>query len=654
MHPRKTYRNLGLLALLALFPAAAFAAPTVKHEAEDMVVTANRSEISREETTKSISVFGSEDRDEQQRYFLPELMDNEPGVFLRRNGGLGQWTNVSIRGAGGQHTQFQYNGMPLRDAADTQSTLQYFVEDMFSGSNLDRVEILKGTNSVLYGSQAMGGVINLIPQKWQSGLAASFRNEIGPDSTYIGNLRMAYGTERWYIDLNPLYVTTDGEDYGGKDSYEYENTGGTFAAGFRPTEDTALELNGLISDTDLTLGSSPSLDALGNIVKNQAQKDRHRESLIAQVGLNWTQRVSALWDYTLKGSYSETERHYFWSATPGDRSNYDGDTWYLEMQHNLHFTDWLTLNLGADYEDVTYEGREPADQYGGDFTPVNTKESWHSGDVFGQGQLAFLDRTLLFNLGTRLNSHEKFDEKAVWELSGAYLFKDVGTKLHAQLATGYRTPSLYEVYGGYVSMGQLITIGNKDLQPEESIGYEIGLDQSLWDGKLQAGLAWFHTDFDDLITFDGFENRYVNAGEAKTEGVEASLKLQPWNWMRLGLAYTYASPKYKNNNREWTRSEYLSRNKLNATLTLYPLDKLTFSLGLRWQDNKIVPLYDPSYNQVRWEEDDVVIVNLAASYRPIDHVEIFARVENLFDKDYTEAAYCMPGMTAYGGVKLTY
>lgn len=619
-----------------------------------MVVTANRSETSRAETTKSVSVVGSEDRDEQQQTFLPALMDNEPGVFLRRSGGLGQWTTISIRGAGPQHTQVQYNGMPLRDASDTQSTLQYFIEDLYSHDNLDRVEILKGTNSVLYGSQAMGGVVNLIPQKWGMGLKAGLRNEIGPDATYIGNARLAYGADRWYVDFNPTYVTTDGEKYGGDEGYGYRNAGGALSAGFKPADDAALELNGLFGDVDLTLGSSPSLDALGNLVKNQAQKDNHRESQIAQVGLNWTQRVSPLWDYALKGAYSATERHYFWSATPGDQSNYDGNTWYLEMQHNLHLADWLTLNLGADYEDVTYEGREPADQYGGDFTPVNMEESWRSGDVFGQGQFAFLDRTLLFNLGARLNSHEQFDEKAVWELSGAYLFKEAGTKLRAQLATGYRTPSLYEVYGGYVSMGQLITVGNGDLQPEESIGYEIGVDQSLWDGKLQAGLAWFHTDFDDLITFDGFDNRYVNAGEAKTEGVEVSLKLQPWSWMRLGLAYTYASPKYKNNSREWTRSEYLSRNKLNATLTFYPLDKLTFSLGLRRQDNKIVPLYDANYNQVRWEEDDVLVVNLAASYRPVDHVEIFARVDNLFDEDYTESAYCMPGMTVYGGVKFTY
>lgn len=162
---------------------------------DEVVVTATRTETSLAETTKSISVIGSEDRDERQQYFLPKLMDSEPGVFLRQSGGLGQFSPISIRGAGTQHTQIQYNGMPLRDASDTQSTLQYFVEDLFSNDNLDRVEILKGTNSVLYGSQAMGGVINMIPQKWGIGLKASLRNEFGPNKTYIGNGRLAYGAE---------------------------------------------------------------------------------------------------------------------------------------------------------------------------------------------------------------------------------------------------------------------------------------------------------------------------------------------------------------------------------------------------------------------------------------------------------------------------
>jgi len=500
----------------------------------------------------------------------------------------------------------------------------------------------------------MGGVINVIPQRWQSGLKAEWRSEIGPNSTYIGNARLAYGTERYYIDINPTYLTTDGEKYGGAHGYSYDNRGGTFAAGFKPTEATALELNVLFSDSDLTLGETPSLDAAGKLIKNQASADKSRESQLSQIGLSWEHEVSSLWDYSLKGSRSDTQRHYFWTKTPGDQSDYDGNITYLEMQHNLHTTDWLTLNLGASYEDSNYDGREPRNKYAGDYTPVIFDESWHASDLFAQTQFVFLDRSLFVNLGGRFNNHEKFDDKTVWEASAAYLIKETGTKLHTQVATGYRTPGLYEIYGGYLANGQLVTIGNPELVPEESTSYEIGLEQSALDGKLQAGISYFYTSFDDMITFDGIDNRYINASEGKNSGIETFLRIQPLDELRLDLAYTYIDSEYKNDKDQWTRKEYLPRNKVNLTLTAYPLEKLSMALSLKWQDEKIVPLYDANFTAVRWQEKSITTVDLAATYKALNNLELFARIDNLFDKDYTESAYCMPGTTVYGGMKLHY
>ena len=647
---------LPVLAILLFFilPAAADEAEE-QPALEEIVVTATRTEVPLEGTTKSVDVVHAEDVEDLEEYYLPELIDNQPGVLMRRLGGLGQWSNISIRGAGAQHTQFQYNGMPLRDAADTQSTLQYFIEDMFSTTNLDRIEILKGTNSTLYGSQAMGGVINVIPKKWQKGLSAELRGEFGPNDTYIANGRLAYGKDNFYIDVNPLYLTTDGEKYGGEYGYYYENTGLTFGAGVKPTDSTALEFTALIYDTDLALSSvTPALDADGNLIKNQASKDKHRESLIYQLGMNFSHETSKYWDYTVKGSYGETERHYFWSAISGDQSNYDGKTMYMETQHNLHVTNWLTFNVGADYEKQIYDGREPRDTNVGDYTRVDFDEEWGSYDLFTQAQLSFLDKSLLFNLGGRYHNHEKFDDKGLWEVSGAYILKPTNTKFHAQVGTGYRTPSLYEIYGGYLYNGTLITIGNPDLMPEESIGCELGIDQSFLDGKVKVGATYFFTQFEDLIIYDGAANRYDNASKAEISGVEAYLTLRPWKMLRLDFAYTYADSKYKANKdaTEWTRKEYLPKSKLDFVATLYPTEKLTIACDVSWQDEKIVPLYDANYASVRWEEDAVTTVNMAVTYELLSFMKLFVRAENLLDEDYTESAYCMPGRTIYGGVKL--
>jgi vitamin B12 transporter len=628
--------------------------PTVN--LEPVVVTATRDETVLSQVTKSISVVTAEEMEEFQQQYLPELIDNTPGVFTRRQGGPGQWTSISIRGAGDQHVQYQYNGLPLRDAADTQSTMQYFIEDLYGGSNLSQVEILRGSNSVLYGSQAMGGVINIVPEKWGKGFGAELRNEVGAHNTFIENGRISYGGKSFFIDINPLYVHTDGEKNGGPYDYSYENRGFTGGAGVRFGEDMALEFSSLYSDSALALSRVfPSLDARGNLIKNIADNDNHRESLLSQYGTAFTHKVSSLWDYAIKGSYGETERHYFWSAVPENQSHYDGDTSDIEMQQNLHLSDWFKLTLGSDYEKAGYRGQEPLSPNAGNYMPVIFNHDWDVWDLFAQGQFAFWDDSLLFNIGGRHNHHEAFDSKSVGEFSAAYIIKPWKTKFHGHVGTGYRTPSLYEIYGGYLFGGNLITIGNPNLKPEESVSYDLGVEQRLMGDKLTLGLTWFRIDFEDLIIYDSTINLYKNATEAVTDGFETYLTLTPCKWFKFNTAYTYVDSEYRDNlTGNWLQREYLPQNKISASATFIPLERLNATLRLVWQDEKIVPLSDPNFLTVRWEEPSVVTVDASVSYRFTKHVEAWVRAENLLDKEYSEGGYAMPGTWVYTGVKLTF
>ncbi len=623
---------------------------------EPMVVTATRTETPQSQLTKSVSVITAKDRDVQQQYFLPELLDNAPGVYLRRLGGAGQWSNLTLRGAGSQHVQYQYNGFPLRDAADTQTTLQYFIQDLYTGSNLKQVEVLKGTQSTLYGSQAMGGVINIIPDKWKRGIGAEIRSEFGEYNTFLENGRFYVGREQFFLDFNPIYITTDGQKNGGEHGFYYDNFGFTAGAGYRLTPDITLEFSSLYSSTDLALTkTTPRLDTNGDVTPNLADPHRHREGLLAQYGLTMNHAVSSCWNYSLKGAYTETQRHYFWSPVDGNQSNYDGSTAYFETQHNIKITDWLGLLVGLDYEHSYYDGREPANPNRNDFSPVKFKENWFSWDVFSLAGFKLLDESLFINLGGRFNDHEKFDPKLVGEFSLAYLYKPSGTKIHGQIGTGYRTPGLYEIYGGYLWNGNLITIGNPDLEPEESVGYEFGVEQAILGEALKFGLTWFHTDFDNLIIYDGFANRYANASKAMAQGFETYLTAKPWPWLRFDAAYTYTDSEYINQNDDrWTRREYLPQNKVSGLLTLTLPHDVTASFRALWQDEKIVPLYDPAFRRVRWEEPSVVTFDAALSYTFLKKYQAYVRVENLLDEDYTEGAYIAPGRSVFGGIKLTF
>ncbi|MEE4354916.1 MAG: TonB-dependent receptor [Desulfococcaceae bacterium] len=660
------FRLKGGVSLLCflIFPMLSFAAEQelkteelVQMSLDDLmntvVVTASRAEIPLSRVSKSISVVSRKDMEDARQYFLPEMIDNVPGVYLKRNGGPGRISRINMRGAKYQYTQFQYNGIPLKDATDILNSFNSYVQDLYGGEDIERIEVLKGSNSTLYGSQAMGGVINIIPAKWNQELVLESRNEVGSNNTVFASARAAYGKENFYLDINPLYYDTDGESFSGSHDYYYEKKGLSAGAGYKFSEGMSLEFNSLYSDTEAPLHAQfPGLDAQQRLTGNRAAEDQHTENSLFLAGLTFTHQVNSVWDYSLKAAYSETRRHYFNSSVSADKSEYNGDTSYLEMQHNLRFTDWMNLTVGMDYEKSDYENREPLNAFQEIYDPRIFSYNWDYWDAFCMLRFSFLDDSLLLDAGGRYNDHEKFDSETVWEISAAYIFKDFGTKIHGHTGTGYRTPALYEVYGGYLFNGELIPTGNPDLEPEKSISYEIGVDQFLFDNSLNFGLTWFHIDFDDLVIYS---LRYENGSEGRSEGIETYVHYQPCPYVRFGLAYTYADPEYKDSTSgKWLREPSFPKNKFSFTTSLYPMEKLRIWFRVIWQDEKIVPLYDSAFNQTLWEEDSVTTVDAAVSYNISENFDVWLRAENLFDEDYSEGGYAMPGRWIFGGVKLMF
>ena len=635
---------------------------------EPVVVTATKTATPLSEVTKSVSVVTNKDMETQQQTSVTQAVDIAPGVMVQNQGGPGQYSTVNIRGASSQYVQFQYNGFPLRDASDTQTSFQYLEGDLFGQSGINRIEVLNGTNSVLYGSSAIGGVVNIIPQRWQDGFSAQLMSEAGSHNTFIENGGFAYGQKDYYINFNPMYITTDGISNGGPNSYWYNNLGFTGGAGIKFGNNMALEVCNITSSSDLALTSVfPSLTAQHQLVVNQASPTDHVEGLFDLTGATFTQQVSSIWDYSIKGAYGSTERKYFepqenFGATGS--SNFDGTTNYIEMQHNIHATDWLTLTGGFDYDGASYDNRVPTiKNYIWDGLYQTTNKDWFGYDLFGLAQMAFFDKSLFINGGLRFNDHEDFQSKVVEEVSAAYIFKKTGTKIHSAFGTGYRTPSLYEIYGGYVSpvTGQVVTVGNPKLIPEESTSYDAGVTQPFLNNKLNIGITWFHIDFDNQIIYDGFTNQYVNANIGKTSGIEAKVEAKPCKYLSLTAAYTNAYSQYQAvNSNEWTRLEYWPINTFSFIGTVYPIDRLSISFKVLWEGDRIVPLFDPSFNEIRWVEpsdtrlDIITTYKLLKNYEHIHDIDIFFKITNLLDTHYTESGYQAPGRWFWGGVKMVF
>jgi vitamin B12 transporter len=638
------------------------------YNVEPVVVTATRTAIPLSQATKDINVVTNKEMQTLQEVSIPEALNTVPGVQLLNEGGPGQYSTLNIRGAGSQYVQFQYSGFPLRDAIDTQTSFQYLENDLFGQSGINRIEVLNGTNSVLYGSSAIGGVVNIIPQRWQTGFSGGLMSEVSGHSTFVENGGVAYGQDNYYVNFNPTYITTEGLSNGGLNSYWYNNFAFNGSAGIKFGNNMSLEVCNLLSTSDMALTSiSPALNAHNQLITNQASATDHLESLFSLTGFTLRQQVSPVWDYSVKYAFGSSERRYFQpdynGGAPGSQ-NFDGNTNYLEMQHNVRVADWLTLTGGVDFDEASYGNRLPiVNHYVWDGSFETTNVDWFGCDLFGLAQTAFFDKSLLINAGLRFNDHQDFQSKVVEEASAAYIFKQTGTKIYTAFGTGYRTPGLYEIYGGYVNPynGQTVTIGNPNLVPEESTSYEAGITQPLFGNKMNLGFTWFHMDFDHIIVYDGFTNQYINGDVGQTSGVEAKIEAKPCKYFSLGASYTYAFAQYKpTTSSDWTRVNYWPMDTLALVGTVYPVDRLSVSLKVLWEGDRIIPLYNPSFNQVYWNEPSDVRVDLITTYKILKNnnclkdIDLFMKVTNLFDSNYTEAAYQMPGRWIWGGVKMTF
>ena len=641
---------------------------------QPVVVTGTKTAVPLSETTRDIHVVTNQQMQTLQQVSIPSAVSALPGVMVQNLGGPGQYTPINIRGAGSQYVQMQWDGFPLRDAADTQNAFQYLEGDMFGQCGINRIEVLNGTNSVLDGTQAMGGVVNIIPDKWGSGFTGELMSEAASDGTFVENGGISYGNDKYYFNLNPTYITTNGISNGGPDSYYYNAFNFNGSAGIKLGDNMSLQLFNIDSTSNMAL-TVPSfgyyqLNAQNQLIPNLASPSDHEEALFDMTGVNFNQVVSRNWNYSIKYAYSSTGRDYYepqgnFGDTTGE--DFTGSNNWLEMLHNVRAADWLTLTGGFDFDQESYQTVQPVIGYAPiTFEPswtgqnVTSGKSWYGYDLFGMAQTAFFDKSLLLNAGLRFNDHQDFPSKMVEEVSGAYIFKKTGTKIHSSVGTGYMTPSLYEIFGGYVGpSGQTVTVGNPDLRPETDTSYDAGITQPLFNNRLNCDVTWFYMDFSNIIYYNGFTNLYENGAAGKTSGIEASIQAKPSKYLNLAISYTYAYGQIRNvGSTVWQRNQYWPTQTLSFVGTVYPTERFSITMQTLFAGNRIVPLYNVYGEPVNYNEPADVTCNLIADYTILKNyedfrrVDVFMKITNLFNADYTVDAYQMPGRWFWGGVRM--
>ncbi|MCP4114426.1 MAG: TonB-dependent receptor [Desulfobacteraceae bacterium] len=648
---KKTF--IGLTGLLLMVAGQAWAAGEPSTIMDEMVVSATSTETTLDKIGgSSVTVITAQDIEAKNLNSVEEAIKGVPGIDIVANGGPGTKTSVFTRGADSKDTLVLIDGIMVNDPSSAGRSCDLGSINL---DNVERIEVVRGAMSVMYGSNATAGVINIITKKGAKKPAVTFKAEAGSYGTWktLGSLSgrtgdLNYSLSASHTEIDGFSIANDDNDKiaheGNTDEDDgYENSSFSGNLGYDVTDDFSISAVTRYVDTttdidefgpyhigdNFTPGATWSDPATPN-PEGPTQKKIEKEQALAKV--------------TLKNSFSEK---FFISTFSYQLSNinrkaynndgtldyrYNGDSKELAWQGDLNF-DSNTLSFGTSLFEEKMENKAA---YGGiEEKKAETKSCWLQ-DQF------FLGESLVVVGGVRLDDHENFGSKATWRVAPSYTIRATNTVLKASYGTGFRAPSLYELYSDY---------GNQNLDAEESKGWDVGFEQSLMDNAVRFGVTYFAMDYDNRIGFDMTTWKYSQLdGKTETSGVEAFAGWSPLANLDFMLNYTYTETNDPDDKR-LLRRPY---NKVSLNTRYSFLDKGTVNLDIHWVDDRKDNGTDKNGNAVT-DLAAYTLVNLAASYELTKNVELYGRIDNLFDEFYEEAfSYATPGLSGYLGLKLTF
>lgn len=585
---------------------------------EAITVTANRTPTEKSKTGSKVEQVTQKEIETKSLVSVSDYLTRLPGISVTSSGGIGTQTGISVRGLGGAYVKTLYNGIDVSDTTGTQVLTQY--QYLLSGG-VTGMEILKGSQSTLYGSNAIAGVVDITTLgEVEDGISHTVHVEGGSFGTVRGRYGLAGAQGGSRIAANVTGFRNDGisAKAGGTERDGYENVTFDLAAEHR------------INEAFSVFGSLLYIDAKTEFDGGSAD-DADSYELATMMGGRVGFNLDLL-DGRLKNTFSvqgfKSDRESIWAGSP---ASFIGTRHKFDYQGSFEATDRVLLQYGVDHE------RQEAEDGGGG-TPLGKIDLT---GVWVQAVVEPVDN-LVLTAGVRHDDHSMFGGHTTWRATASYLFDQTGTRLHSSFGTGFRAPSLYELY----SDG-----GDPTLRPETSRSFDVGVEQRFLDGRLVADLTYFHLEIDNRIfwvdDFGGPPWGYYDqvAGGTTSDGVEASFSYAATDWLDLGGSYTYTNSR----NSDGTRSWRVPRHAVTLAATARPAEKWTVSADLKYAADTID--FDwTAYADVKL--DDYVLLNAKVAYQVNESTEVYLRGENLLDQDYQVVrGYNTPGIAAYAGFK---
>lgn len=669
---------------------------------ETVVVVAAGTPQRVDEVSKAVTLVDEQQLEDRREVTLPEALRGTPGLRVQQQGSYGALTSLRLRGQRNFDTALLLDGLRVRDASDINGSALPFITDLLP-ANLDRVEILRGSGSSIYGTNAIGGVINLVPKTGTGGSHFEAGVEGGSLALVREHLQGSGGVGQragYSFGVTRLDVRR-GVD--GNDEYGDTAGGGRFHFNATPSITIAANFYGTISNARVndnpfalpgafaTAEQYPHAVAGTTFQPDFNNPDEGRRNRLLVGSVRFTQRASESFSYSVAYQRVSTRRRNYNGPQIDPRfaafypfgdfefnSLNNGSTDTLDGRANLRLGRSELLTAGFEFErESLFQNFISAFSSG-----AGTTDRQRTFAVFGQDQIFLLDERLQISVGVRgqsyrisaasrpgfLNSIDP-QTSVTGDGSIAYFIRSTGTKLRAHVGNGFRAPSLFERFGeGSFSGLGFVRFGDPTLRAEQSISADGGFDQRLSGDRLRFGATYFYTRLQRTVTFTGFASDplgvgrfsgYVNNPGGLSRGVESYAEAAPFRRTEVRASYTYTNSDHFVSGLG-LQPEYVIPHHLFGLNINQRYRAFVFNFDLNHTGAYLAPVFEndfpfrTSVQRFKGYTKADIFVSYERALTERLRLILFGGAENIFDQEYFENGFRAPGALSRGGASFRF
>jgi len=634
--------------LFVMHSVSAEAAPQ-----DNIIVSAYRTPALQLEVGSAVSTIDRQVIEDRQAIFATDLLQDLPGLAVSRSGNFGSQTAIRIRGAEANHVLVRIDGIEVNDPAADDS----FSFAHLTANDIEHIEVVRGPQSAVWGSDALAGVIDITTRRSTDRLSSDMFIEAGAFNTFNGGMHVGTRSANSGVDLTASYLDSDGSNISrtGAEDDGYKNLTANLRADINITPN--LRLDASLRHVDAT----KQFDAIDFSTGLPADADRESDTTQSTLGLGGKLALfEDFWVQSLRLTGMTSNNENFSDGTKDTKTAADKIGVYY--QNTLNFSAGPTeasaqqVTLALDFEQEDFEQRGTATLWG---DPNQDQDMRNTGFV---GEYRATDfGGLSFSLGIRYDDNSEFDNVTTYRTTAAYRFASLDSRLHTSYGTGQKSPTFSERFGFFPDQFQ----GNPDLKPEKSKGFDVGYEQRLLDGRVVTDVTYFRERLEDEINgffFDpslgpfGMFTAVNRDGTSKSKGVEVEVSARIIDGLNSTASYTYTDASQPDaagvQQREIRRPRHMAA--LNLNYSFLGRAKLNANISYSGEQTDVFFPPFPAPSEIV-SLDAYTLVNLTGSFAITDNVSVYARVENLFDTTYENVVgFATPGIGGFLGARVKF